>query len=175
MRRWPDLTRILEGIRWAVVGAVGSRLYMPERATADLDVVVAWEDAGEVHRRLVEAGFRPGPALAVGGRSYTSPEGVPVDVIASEAPWIQDALAQVRTDPQGLPVLALPYLVLMKVHAGRTQDLADVARMLGGASEEARQATRELFRRWLPDAVEDLESLIQLGELELGEEAGPQP
>ncbi|MDR7462342.1 MAG: hypothetical protein QN204_07925, partial [Armatimonadota bacterium] len=68
MKRWPDLSEPLKGIPWAVVGAVGSRLYMPERATADLDVVVAREDAGEVHRRLVEAGFRPGPALAVGGR-----------------------------------------------------------------------------------------------------------
>lgn len=175
MRPWPDLSETLKGIPWAVAGAVGSRLYMPERATADLDVVVAWEHAEEVHRRLVEAGFRAGPALAVGGRSYTSPEGVPVDVIASEAPWIRDALAQVRTDPQGLPVLALPYLVLTKVQAGRTQDLADVARMLGAASEEDRQATRELFRRWLPDALEDLESLIQLGELELGGASGREP
>ncbi len=71
-------------------------------------------------------------------------------------------------DPQGLPVLRLPYLVLMKVQAGRTQDLADAARMLGGASEEDRRATREVFRRWLPHAVDDLESLIRLGEPEMG-------
>ncbi len=167
MKRWPDLSAVLAGIRWAVVGAVGSRAYMPERATADLDVLVAYQDVPEVHLRLVAAGFRAGPTLAVGGRSYTSPEGIPVDVIALDAPWVRDALAQVQTDPQGLPVLPLPYLVLMKVQAGRTQDLADAARMLGGASEEDRGAARELFRRWLPDAVEDLESLIRLGALEM--------
>lgn len=168
MKRWPDLSGVLAGIPWAVVGAVGSRAYMPERATADLDVMVAWQDAAEVHRRLVGAGFSAGPTLAIGGRSYTSPEGVPVDVIGLDAPWVRDALTYVRTDPQGLPVLPLPYLVLMKVQAGRTQDLADAARMLGGASEQDRRATREVFRRWLPDAVDDLESLIRLGELEMG-------
>lgn len=173
LRRWPDLRSILAGIPWAVVGAVGSRAYMPERATADLDVLVARDDAEEVHRRLVQAGFTAGPPLAIGGRNYTSPEGVPVDVLASDAPWTREALAQVRADPQGLPVLPLPYLVLMKVQAGRTQDLADAARMLGGASEEDRRAARELFGRWLPEALDDLESLIVLGELELG--GGGQP
>jgi hypothetical protein len=143
---------------------------MPERATADLDVVVASQHAAEVYRRLREAGFTQGPPLPGGGRSYTTPDGVPVDVIASDAPWLPEALAQVRRDPQGLPVLPLPYLVLMKVQAGRTQDLADAARMLGAAPEEEREATRQLFRRWLSDALEDLESLIRLGQLELGTE-----
>lgn len=145
---------------------------MPERATADLDILVPAEEAPEVHRRLLEAGFTAGAALAIGGRSYVSPDGVPVDVIASDAPWTREALAHVRQDPQGLPVLALPYLVLMKVQAGRTQDLADAARMLGAASEEDREASRRVFRRWLPDALEDLESLIHLGELEVGNPQG---
>ncbi len=172
LRRWPDLTQILGGIPWAVVGAVGSRAYMPERATADLDVLVPAEELAEVHRRLVGGGFTAGPPLAIGGRSYMSPDGVPVDVIASDAPWTREALSHVRHDPQGLPALALPYLVLMKVQAGRTQDLADAARMLGAASEEDREAARQVFRRWLPDALEDLESLIHLGELEMGNPQG---
>ncbi|GBD29562.1 hypothetical protein HRbin32_00653 [bacterium HR32] len=170
LRRWPDLSPLLAGIPWAVVGAVGARAYMPERATADLDVVVTPQDAPEVYRRLREAGFTEGPALLGGGRSYTTPDGVPVDVLTPDAPWLPEALAHVRRDPQGLPVLPLPYLVLMKVQAGRTQDLADAARMLGAAPEEEREGARELFRRWLPDALEDLESLIRLGELELGAE-----
>jgi hypothetical protein len=54
------------------------------------------------------------------------------------------------------------------VHAARAQDLADAARMLGLASEASREETREVFRRWLPEALEDLESLITLGKLETG-------
>jgi hypothetical protein len=59
-------------------------------------------------------------------------------------------------------------LLLMKVMASRTQDLADASRMLGLASHAERQATREVFARWWPGALEDLESLIVLGELETG-------
>ena len=42
-----------------------------------------------------------------------------------------------RQAPDGLPVIALRYLVLMKLEAGRTQDLADVSRMHGGAPNAA--------------------------------------
>lgn len=42
--RWPDLTETLTGIRWAVVGAVATRAYMPERTTQDLDILVAVTD-----------------------------------------------------------------------------------------------------------------------------------
>jgi len=99
--------------------------------------------------------------------TWRSPEGSLVDVIESHAPWVADALQSLTQDPQGLPVLELPYLVLMKVDAGRAQDLADAARMLGLAVEPRRQETRETFRRWLPDALDDLESLITLGRLEM--------
>jgi hypothetical protein len=66
-------------------------------------------------------------------------------------------------------VLALPYLVLMKVESGRAQDLADAARMLGLASEEHRRETRTVLQRYAREALEDLESLITLGRLEMGE------
>ena len=64
-------------------------------------------------------------------------------------------------------MLSLPYLVLMKVQSSRTQDLADVSRMLGLASQKERQLTRQVFARWQPDALEDLDSLITLGDLEM--------
>ena len=168
MARWPDLTPILAGIPWAVVGAVATRAYMPERATQDLGILVAAADREKVRGRLQRAGFLPVLELAIGGMTWRSPEGALVDVIESPAAWVADALRSLRRDPQELPVLDLPYLVLMKVQAGRTQDLADAARMLGAAPEPSRQETRDIFRRWLPDALEDLESLIALGNLEMG-------
>lgn len=94
---------------------------------------------------------------------------MPIDVVESPEPWVPEALELPARDPQGLPVLTLPYLVLMKVQAGRTQDLADSARMLGLASDQERDAAREVVRRWLPDAEEDMESLIKLGRLEVGD------
>jgi hypothetical protein len=91
-----------------------------------------------------------------------------IDVVEVEAPWLERALAEAQhnRDMQGLPVLPLPYLVLMKFQAGRVQDLADVTRMLGQASPESLAAVRRLFRQYQPDGLEDVESLIVLGKME---------
>jgi hypothetical protein len=168
-RNWPDLTAILSGIPWAVVGGVATRAYMPERATQDLDILVAYADAPEVHARLRAAGYTYLQSLSIGGTAWRTPGGTLLDVVESNEPWVAEALAHPGTDPQGLPILSLPYLVLMKVHSSRTQDLADVSRMLGLASAEQRLATRQIFAQCLPDALEDLESLIILGELEMSD------
>jgi len=169
MATWPDLRDVLAGIPWAVAGAVATRAYMPERATQDLDVLVAVEHAAEVRSRLEAAGYGTVQRLVIGGTTYRSPEGSLVDVIESALPWVSEALRALAHDAQGLPILTLPYLTLMKVQAGRAQDLADAARMLGLASRALREETRGVFRRWLPEAMEDLESLITLGELEMGQ------
>lgn len=170
-RNWPDLTSILVGIRWAVVGGVATRTYMPERVTQDLDILIARSDAPKVHSRLQSGDLVYVQDLSIGGTVWRTPEGVLLYIIESSEPWVGEGLDQTRTDPQGLPVLSLPYLVLMKVMASRTQDLADASRMLGLASGIERQATREAFARWWPSALEDLESLIALGELETGIES----
>jgi hypothetical protein len=168
MTTWPDLTEPLAGLPWAVVGAVATRAYMPERSTQDLDILVFSGDAAQVRARLAAAGYTQVQPLAIGGMTWRSPEGALLDVIESSLEWVPEALRTPGRDPQMLPILTLPYLALTKVQAGRTQDLADSARMLGLASEAVRQATREVFQRWLPDALEDLENLITLGELEMG-------
>lgn len=167
MTHWPDLTPTLTGIPWAVVGAVATRAYMPERTTQDLDILVNVSDQEAVRGRLQGAGYCPMQALAIGGMTWRSPDGALVDVIESGAPWVADALQSLRQDRQGLPVLDLPYLVLMKIEAGRTQDLADAARMLGAASKDRCRETHEIVRQWLPEALDDLESLIILGHLEM--------
>lgn len=167
--KFPDLTPILHPIPWAVIGAVATRLYMPERVTRDLDILVRTEDGEAVRRRLREAGFRYQCELVAGGSSWLSPDGLPVDVMERPEPLYAQGIleAQQNRDLQGLPVLPLPYLALMKFQSGRLQDIADVARMLGQASNEVLNATRGLFKKVLPGDIEDLESLIQLGQLEL--------
>lgn len=165
----PDLSPILKALTWAVIGGVATRLYMPERATQDLDIVVHQENAREVRRRLASAGFCYQGELAIGGCSWASPEGANLDVVEMEATWLAQALAEAQQnlDAQGLPVLPFPYLVLVKFQAGRVQDLADVTRMVGQASEELLSSVRQLFIQHLPDEMEDLESLIVLGQMEM--------
>ena len=169
MNPWPDLRPILQGIPWAITGAVATRAYMPERATKDLDILVRREDGEEVRKRLEAAGYKAITPLAVPGFLFRSPEGVEVDVIFGDSPWIDEALAHPREDPAGYPVLDLPYLVLMKLESSRAQDTADVARMLGLASDEELERVREVIARYAPETMEDLEALIYLGRVEMGE------
>ncbi len=167
MNRWPDLRELLRGIPWVVIGGVATRAYMPERTTKDLDILVKQDDGDEVIERLKKAGYTVVSRLAVPGYWLRSPEGVEVDVLFGNYPWLEKALNQPQLDPAGYPVLSLPYLVLMKLIAIRTQDWADVSRMLSLASDEELSEVRAVVARYSPDDSDDLESLIYLGKLEL--------
>ncbi|HEY9871624.1 MAG TPA: hypothetical protein V6D08_20880 [Candidatus Obscuribacterales bacterium] len=166
---WLDLSPALAPIGWAVAGAVATRLYMPERATNDLDVVISASDAAEARKKLKAAGFAYQGELSVAGSAWVAPDGTAVDVLEGADSWWTEAIAEAQSnrDAQGLPILPLRYLVLMKVRAGRLQDLADASRMLGQADAEALASVRRLFDEHAPADREDLESLITLGRLEL--------
>ena len=166
---WPDLTSILSPIRWAVIGAVATRLYMPERMTQDLDIVIRTVDGSQVRQKLAEAGFIYQGELSVGGSSWRTPNGELIDILEGDDVWWTEAIAgaQANRDGQGLPIVPLPYLVLIKFQAGRVQDIADVTRMLGQTGEATLEAVRMLFAQHAPEDMQDLESLIELGQLEL--------
>lgn len=170
MNELPDLPSILDPLPWAVVGAMAARYYMPERATRDLDVAVRAADGPEARRRLQAAGFHYAGELLIPGSSWRAGD-LALDVLELEAEWAEAALveAQRSREATGWPILPLPYLILMKFEAGRLQDLADIARMLGQATEAQMQAVREVFQRYRPQDLEDLESLHLLGRLERGE------
>ncbi len=57
----------------------------------------------------------------------------------------------------------------MKLEASRSQDLTDVTRMLGWADENTLDSVRRVIKTYMPNVMEDLESLIVLGKLEMGE------
>jgi hypothetical protein len=144
-------------------------MYMPERMTNDLDILVNKKDAAKIHRKLKQERAEFKGQLSVGGTSWSLPDGFPLDIIESNDAWVDAALREApgNLDTQGMPVLPLHYQVLMKFQASRVQDLADISRMLGQASDEQLQLTRSLFGVYLPKNMEDLESLIALGKLEL--------
>jgi hypothetical protein len=175
MISWPDLRPVLRGIPWVIVGAVATRAYMPERATKDLDILVRRQDSDEVRECLTAAGYKIVSRLAVPGFLVRAPDGTEVDVILGSYPWLNEALAHVRHDPAGYPVLDLPYLVIMKLAASRLQDTADLSRMLGLASDEELARVRATVARYARDELDDLESLIYLGRFEAQEGASAAP
>ncbi len=162
---WPDLSTVLSPIPWAVVGAVATRLYMPECVTHDLDISVRVSDAAVTYQHLRAAGFTHLNDLSIGGSSWQSPSGQTIDVIEGHEQWWDQAVVE----SQGWPILPLPYLILMKFRASRTIHLGDIARMLGLASDESLDAVRTVFRQYASNDLDDLESLLVLGKMERGE------
>lgn len=172
MKQWPDLRLQLRGLRWAVVGAVATRAYMPERNTADLAILVDPAEAPLVWERLRGAGWTHISDLAIGGKVWAMPDGLEVDVLEGHQPWVDEALATAEPDSHEQPIIGLPYLVIMKISASRTVDLGDLSRMLGLASDGQLVAVRRTVARYLPEDREDLETLIFLGRQEMGAPPG---
>jgi hypothetical protein len=170
-RTWsdPPMPLDLAQIRtpYVVVGGVATALYMPQRLTLDVDILIRAKDERDLARELQDAGYTRLTPLAFGGTMWGAPDGPTLDVLEVDAPWVDDAVRHPNRSPTGLPVIALPYLVLMKLAASRPQDLADLSRMLGQADGPTRDAVRAAVRTHRPEDLADLESLIALGELEL--------
>ena len=170
MRSWSKPAVDLTGLRtpFVIVGGVATALYMPQRMTLDLGVLVVAGQAAEFHRELLEHGFVRESALDVGGSRWQSANGDRLAVLESAEAWVSDAVGAPNRSPTGLPVVALPYLVMIKLDASRAQDIADVSRMMALADEPTRERVREAVGRYrgLGD-VDDVNSLTALGELEL--------
>jgi hypothetical protein len=166
MNPWPDLRPILQGIQWAIVGGVATRAYMPERMTKDLDILVHQKDGKDVIKKLEQAGYRVVSHLAIPGYLMHSPDGTELDVIFGKYKWLKDALSSPKQDPAGYPVIGLPYLIIMKMSAQRTRDMGDLGTLLGWASDSDLDEVRAVVKKYAPEDVEDLESLIFIGKKE---------
>jgi len=169
MNPWPDLRGILGDIPWVIVGGVATRAYMPERMTKDMDILIRHEDENIVLERLRQASYKTESPLAIGGWVVRSPEDIEIDVLLGHQVWLQTALDHPHLDPAGYPVIDLPYLVLMKMESSRSLDIGDLGRLLGLASDQDLDRVRQAVNQYSPQDVQDLESLIYLGKLELGQ------
>jgi hypothetical protein len=163
-----NLKSILQLAPFVVVGGVATRLYMPERMTLDIDILIKTQDRTLIYQDLENANSKKIGNLSIGGSQWQLPDHTSLDVLEGEDEWVEEAIANPNYNPNGLPIIALPYLILMKLSASRTQDLADISRMLGLTKEEELVKIRQVIKTYLPTAEEDLESLNILGKLELG-------
>ena len=122
MSWWNDVDQVLGDVPHAVVGAVAANAYQASRATFDLDVAIQARDQEAARVALTAASYEPGAELDMSadpkqiGRSWTSPDGNHVDVIALAHRWASRAIAEAQTNRPvsagGLPVMPLPYLAI---------------------------------------------------------------
>jgi hypothetical protein len=163
-----NLNLIIKQAPFVVVEGVATRLYMPERMTLDLDILINTEDAELIYQDLEKAEGKKVGNLSISGSQWQLADNTSLDVLEGEDEWVKEAVLNPNYAPNGLPIIDLPYLVLMKLSASRTQDLADVSRMLGLADESTLTKIKSVVKAYLSTAMEDLESLILLGKLEIG-------
>ncbi len=170
MQPIPDLSLILGAISWTLVGGLALRAYIPERMTLDVDILIHDRDSLRAREAFVSAGYRVTGLLSIGGFSVALDEtdSPPIDVLTRTDLWLDQALNAPVLDPAGYPVLGRPYLILLKLLAGRTQDLADIQRLLARTSVTERSAIRQLVTHEAPDLVEDFDALCALADLEFG-------
>ena len=154
-------------VPYVIVGGVATRLYMPERFTLDLDILIHSDRATQLYTDLIPKATRVGD-LSIGGTSCELSDNTVLDILTSDLPWVDPALSHPKISPDGQPVIDLPYLVLMKLAASRTTDISDISRMLGQANELDLDRVRTVIQSYDANSLEDLESLIQLGKLEMG-------
>jgi hypothetical protein len=156
------------GVPHLVVGGVATSYYLPGRVTRDIDILVQAADGAQVARALIGAGCRLQGALSIGGSAWTLPDGTGLDVLALASPWVRRALAAPHRQ-DGVDLIALPYLVLMKLAAGRMRDEVDVEGMLAYAPDDALADVRRVVAAEMPERAPDLESHLFIGRAEHGD------
>ncbi|RUM42218.1 MAG: hypothetical protein DSY80_07560 [Desulfocapsa sp.] len=81
------LPDILKKTPFVVVDGVATRLYMPERTTLDLDILVLAEDREICEEELRQAGCKKVGDLSIGGATWTLPDGTELDGWELRAAW----------------------------------------------------------------------------------------
>ncbi|GAC1544296.1 MAG: hypothetical protein NVS2B17_25130 [Candidatus Velthaea sp.] len=163
---------------YAAIGAIGARWYMPERKTFDIDLLIA-PDSIEIARRSLRehGGVRayelafPHTVLGLHGERWNVLNEMPIDIIWSDQSWVLEALASAEQDPTGVRYAPLWAIVVTKLDASRSKDQGDIARVLGFADDAALAQTRRRVAELLPNEVDDLETYIHYGRLDVGREA----
>ena len=146
-----EVSRMLAaaGIRHALVGALGANAYRNRpRTTEDIDFLVG-DEAFESHA----GGF---VTMRVPVVEF---DGIDVDQIP-----LTDALRVVEEGlnrapvSEGVPIGPVDTIVIMKLLAGRTQDLADVEAIIASGADRA--FLRSVVRGTVPDTADTLETLF---------------
>lgn len=137
------------GIRHALVGALGANAYRSRpRTTEDIDFLVG-DEAFERHA----GGF---VTMRVPVVEF---EGIDVDQVplTDALRVVEDGLNHAPVS-DGVPIATVDTIVIMKLLAGRTQDLADVEAIVASGAD--REPLRAAVRKAAPGCLEVLERLF---------------
>lgn len=150
------------GVPHALVGGMAVSAYQPPRMTEDVDFLVPDSSISVIEELGETEPLAPpveGVTVKVGG--------VDVDFIFMPDEMPEETL---ESGPKidGISVLRPEALILMKMHAPRAKDHADVIEMIKAGLIDL-DAVRKYFKKYDPSMLDDLESNIMIAEFEKGE------
>ena len=137
------------GIRHALVGALGANAYRNRpRTTEDINFLVG-DEAFETH----DGGF---VTMRVPVVEF---DGIDVDQVplTDALRVVEDGLNRAPVS-DGVPIASVDTIVLMKLIAGRTQDLADIEAIIDSGAD--REFLRATVRKAVPHGADTLERLF---------------
>ncbi|MBI4264108.1 MAG: hypothetical protein HY657_07020 [Acidobacteria bacterium] len=146
-----EVSRMLSeaGIRHALVGALGANAYRNRpRTTEDIDFLVG-DEAFQRH----EGGF---VTMRVPVVEF---DGIDVDQVPlTEALRVVEDGLNGAPVSEGVPIAAIDTIVIMKLLAGRTQDLADVEAIVDSGAD--REHLRAAVQKAAPHCADMLDRLF---------------
>lgn len=152
----------LNGLNYAIIGGAAMSLH-GMRSSGDVDVLISEADMSEAVGRL---GGQATP-LATGGYSITVGP-YEIDLVAypndqgpGDAPWVQELLHGAQQTPYGR-VASRPWLMAVKMHAGREKDFQDYIDIYHGMPVDQRKQTRQLINRHMPNMTEDYKAVADM-------------
>ena len=147
-----EVSRMLTeaGIRHALVGALGANAYRARPRTTEDIVFLVGDEAFETH---------PGGYVTM-RVPVIEFDGVDVDQVplTETLRVVEDALSHAPVS-EGVPIASVEMIVIMKLLAGRTQDLADIEAIAGSGVD--RELLRAAVRQAVPDHLPILERLFE--------------
>jgi hypothetical protein len=171
------LQKILpDDLPYAIIGGIATTFYMPARNTEDLDLLILADDAERLEQALAQQSWTKlenihirSEGIEIGGGAWRSEEGELLDLLYTpDLPWARAALQLSNTviTPDGLRVIALPYLILLKLLARRNRDVLDIEEMLQYCDEQKIAEIRFVIAEIMPALSEDLEQHIAIAQMD---------
>ena len=153
-------------LSYVIGGGIASAHYQPARFTEDVVLMVLAEEATVVEQALQAAGWSRLGIVSFGGSSWQSAKGELIDLLhAPNQSWVTAALdAPVKTS-EGLQIIDLPYLIILKLSATRAVDISDIVGMLQHASDDERVRIRQVIETHRSDLLEDFEQFSAIAQL----------